>query len=189
MLEMFSSIRVGSSMKTLHTFGCPVFALHHALAGGKSIPQWYPGSHIGLYLRPSPLHACNMHLVLSLTTGLVSPQFHCRFNNFFETCNYEVLDMDISSTWQRLAGLKRANVDPWIQPDQRLLSHAPISKMDYTYELQLPMAKILPSEPQDEQSVSLELFDDGGVNGIKPRSNVEQPSQESRLNPRRDSQP
>jgi hypothetical protein len=39
-LEMFSSIRVGSSMKTLHTFGCPVLALHHALAGGKSIPQW-----------------------------------------------------------------------------------------------------------------------------------------------------
>jgi hypothetical protein len=34
-LEMFSSIQVGSSMKTLHTFGDPVFALHHALMGGK----------------------------------------------------------------------------------------------------------------------------------------------------------
>jgi hypothetical protein len=60
---------------------------------------------------------------------------------------------------------------------------------DNTSESQLPMAEILPSEPQDKQSVSLELFDDGGVDGIKLRSNVEQPSQESRLNPRRDSQP
>ncbi len=90
-----------------------------------------------LYLGPSPLHARNVHLVLSLTTGLVSPQFHCCFDNFFETCKYGVSDMGISSTWQRLAGFKRANGDPWIQPDQRLLSHAPISKMGNTSKSQL----------------------------------------------------
>ncbi len=127
------------------------------------------------------MHACNVHLVLSfLTTGLVSPQFHCRFNNFFETCNkYGVSDMGISSTWQCLAGFKRANGDPWIQPDQRLLSRAPISKMGNTSESQLPTAKFLPSKPQDERCVSSELLDDGYVNGTKPRYNMEQPSQES----------
>jgi hypothetical protein len=164
---MFSSIQVGSSMKTLHSFGCPVFALHHALAGGKSIPRWDPRSCNGLYLGPSPLHACNVHLVLSLTTGLVSPQFHCRFDNFFGTCKYGVSDMGISSTWQHLAGFKRANGDPWIQPDQRLLSRAPISKMGNTSKSQLPTAEFLPSKPQDEQSVSSEFFDDGDVNGTK----------------------
>jgi hypothetical protein len=97
--------------------------------------------------------------------------------------------MGVSSTWQRLAGFKHANGDPWIQPDQRLLSHAPISKMGNTSESQLPMAKILPSKPQDEQSVSSEFFDNGDVDGIEPWSNGEQPSQESRINPRRDSQP
>ncbi len=130
-----------------------------------------------------------MHLVLSLTTGLVSLQFHCRFDNFFETCKYGVSDMGISSTWQQLAGFKHANGDAWIQPDQRILSRTPISKMGNTSESQLPTAKILPSKPHDEQSVSSAFFDDGDVDGIKPRSNVEQPFQESRINPRRDSLP
>jgi hypothetical protein len=97
--------------------------------------------------------------------------------------------MGISSTWQHLAGLKRANGDPLIQPDQRLLSRAPISKMGNTSKSQLPTAENLPSKPQDEQSVSSEFFDDGDVDGIKPQTNVEQPSQESRMNPKRDSQP
>jgi hypothetical protein len=176
-------------MKTLHTFGCPVFALQNALTGGKSIPQWDPSSRIGLYLGPSPLHACNMHLVLSLTTCLVSLQFHCCFDNFFETCKDGVSNMSISSTWQHLARLKHASGDPWIQLDQILLSHAPISKMDNTYKSQLPTAKILPSNPPDKKSVSSELLEYGGVDGIEPQSNLEQPSQESRLNPRRDSQP
>jgi hypothetical protein len=37
-LELFSSIRVGSNMKHVHTFGCPVSALQNALASGKSLP-------------------------------------------------------------------------------------------------------------------------------------------------------
>jgi hypothetical protein len=156
---------------------------------GKSIPRWDPRSRIRLYLGPSPLHARNVHLVLSLITGLVSPQFHCHFDNFFETCTYGVSDMGISSTWQHLAGFKRANGDPWIQPDQRLLSCAPISKMGNTSKSQLPTAKFLPSKPQHEQSVSSEFFNDEDVDGTKPWSNVEQPSQESRIKPRRDSQP
>jgi hypothetical protein len=61
--------------------------------------------------------------------------------------------------------------------------------MDNTSESQLPTAKILPSKSKDEQSVSSEFFDDGEIDGIKPWSNVEQQSQESRINPRRDSQP
>ncbi len=97
--------------------------------------------------------------------------------------------MGIPSTWQCLAGLKHANGDPWIQPDQRLLSRAPISKMDNTSKSQLPMTKILPSEPQDEQSVSLEFFEDGNIDDLEPQFNVEQPYQELRLNPRWDSQP
>ncbi len=97
--------------------------------------------------------------------------------------------MGISSTWQHLAGLKFANGDPWIQHDQRLPSGTPISDMGNTSKSLLPTNEILSSKPQDEQSVSLEFFDDGGVDCIKPRSNLEQQSQESRLNPRRDSQP
>ncbi len=151
-LEMFSSIWDGSSMKTLHTFRCPVLALHHAFAGSKSIPQWDPRVRIRLNLGPSPMHAHNVHLVLSLTTGLVSPQFHCCFDEFYETCKCGVSDMGISSMWQCLAGLEHANGDPWIQSDQRLLSCAPISKTDNSTKSQLPTSNIsfLPSELHEE---------------------------------------
>ncbi|KAL7475008.1 LOW QUALITY PROTEIN: hypothetical protein ACHAW6_000943, partial [Cyclotella cf. meneghiniana] len=52
--------------------------------GGK-IPKWSPRSSLGLNLGPSPQHARNVNLVLNLDTGLVSLQFHCRYNDFFET--------------------------------------------------------------------------------------------------------
>jgi hypothetical protein len=72
-LELFSSICVGSNMKHVHTFGCPVFALQNALASGKSLPRWSPCTCIGLNLRPSPMHARNVNLVLDLTTRCISP--------------------------------------------------------------------------------------------------------------------
>ncbi len=38
-LELFSSIQVGSNIKHVHTFACPVFALQNALASGKLLPR------------------------------------------------------------------------------------------------------------------------------------------------------
>ena len=113
-LELFSGIKAGSNMKNMHTFGCPVFALQNALSAGYSISQWNPRYCIGLNLGPSPLHARNLYLVLSLTTGLVSPQFHCRFNDFAKTCKYGMSEVGTHSTqsmWQYLAGLKHATMN------------------------------------------------------------------------------
>ncbi len=53
-----------------------------------SIPKWSPRAHLGLNLGPSPMHARNVYLVLNLSTGLVSPLFHCCFDDFFETTKY-----------------------------------------------------------------------------------------------------
>ncbi len=104
-MELFSSIQVGSKMAHNHTFACPVFALQNKLAAGNSIPKWSPRARLGLNLGPSPMHARNVYLVLNLSTGLVSPQYHCCFNDFFETTKYGRPDVAISSTWQQLAGL------------------------------------------------------------------------------------
>jgi hypothetical protein len=102
-LALFSSIQVGANMKHVHTFACPVFALQNALAAGNAVPMWSPRAQLGLNLGPSPMHARNIYLVLNLSTGLVSPQYHCRFNNFFETTKYGGPDVSVSSTWQQLA--------------------------------------------------------------------------------------
>ena len=108
-LELFSSIHVGSNMRHVHTFGCPVFALQNALASGKSLPRWSPRACIGLNLGLSPTHARIVYLVLNLNTGCVSPQYHCRFDDFFETTRHGGPDVSGTISWQQLAGLGRAS--------------------------------------------------------------------------------
>jgi hypothetical protein len=107
-LELFSSIPVGSNMKHVHTFGCPVFALQNALASGNQLPRWSPCAHLGLNLGPNPMHARNVYLVLNLITGCISPQYHCRFDNFFETTQLGRPDVSGTICWQQLARLDRA---------------------------------------------------------------------------------
>jgi hypothetical protein len=85
-------------MKHVHTFACPVFALQNALAAGNAVPKWSPKARLGLNLGLSPMHARNFYLVLNLSTGLVSPQYHCRFKDFFETTKYGGPDVSVSST-------------------------------------------------------------------------------------------
>jgi hypothetical protein len=58
------------------------------------------------------MHTRNVYLVLNLSTGLVSPQYHCRFDDFFETTKHGGPDVAISSTWQQLAGFGRATTIP-----------------------------------------------------------------------------
>jgi hypothetical protein len=92
-------------MKHLHAFGCPVFALENNLAAGNSIPHWSPRACLGVNLGTSPLHARNIYLVLNLHMRCASLQYHCRFNNFFETAKHGGPDISVSTTWQQLSGL------------------------------------------------------------------------------------
>ncbi len=92
----------------MHTFGCPVFALQNALASGSQLPRWSPRVHLGLNLGPSPMHAGNIYLVLNLVTGCVSPQYHCRFNDFFEMTRHSASNVSGTICWQQLANLNRA---------------------------------------------------------------------------------
>ncbi len=88
-------------MKTMHTFACPVFALQNALASGNTLPRWSPRARLGLNLGPSPIHARNVYPILNLMTGCVSPQYHCRFDDFFKSTKHG--GPDVSNTiWQKL---------------------------------------------------------------------------------------
>jgi hypothetical protein len=108
-LELFGSIRVGCNMKHMHTFACPVFALDNALASGKSLPRWSPRARLGLSLGPSPIHSRNVYLVLNLITGCVSPQYHCRFDDFFESVRFQSPELSVPTTWRSLLRLTQSN--------------------------------------------------------------------------------
>ena len=88
-------------MKHNQTFGCSVFALKNALAAGGKLPKSSPRARLGLN------HSQNVNFVSNLSTGLVSPQFHSKFDDFFETIRHSAPDFVNSAQWCFLTGLKR----------------------------------------------------------------------------------
>ena len=55
--------------------------MHEALQAGCKAWKWADRSHMGIYLGLSPQHVHSVGLILSLKTGLVSPQFHLLFDD------------------------------------------------------------------------------------------------------------
>jgi hypothetical protein len=92
-------------MKHHHAFGCPVFALENDLAAESPIPHWSSRVRLGVKLGSSPSHARNVYLVLNLHTGCVSPQYHCRFDNFSATVRHGGPDVSVPPAWQQLSGI------------------------------------------------------------------------------------
>jgi hypothetical protein len=83
--EIFTGTKHRNKLSDFHSFGCPIFVLDPTLQQGHKIPRWRPHSRIGIYLGFSPEHASSVPLVLSITSGLVSPQFHVVYDDYFTT--------------------------------------------------------------------------------------------------------
>jgi hypothetical protein len=83
--EVFIGIKGCNRLQDFHPFSCPVFALDPSLQQGHKIPHWKPCSRVGVYLGLSLAHATSVPLVLSTLSGLISPQFHVVFDDYFTT--------------------------------------------------------------------------------------------------------
>eukprot|EP00978_Attheya_sp_CCMP212_P015453 scaffold39891_cov70-Attheya_sp.AAC.1 len=105
-IEAFTGTQSPMKIRLQHTFGFPTYALNSKLQGGKSIPKWQERARVGIYLGLSPQHSRSVALVLSLSTGLVSPQFHVEFDDLFETVGKRAGNPVTVSKWQILSGLK-----------------------------------------------------------------------------------
>ncbi|KAL7465925.1 hypothetical protein ACHAXS_006230 [Conticribra weissflogii] len=68
-----------------HVWGCPVFVLDPSLQDGKKIPKWNKRSRLGQFLGYSDQHSSLIANVRHLRTGFVSPQYHCVFDDLFQT--------------------------------------------------------------------------------------------------------
>jgi len=82
---MFTGVPVAPNARHCHTFGCPAYVLDRRMQARMKMPKWAERSRVGVYLGPSWAHAKSVRLVLSLTTGLVSPQFHVKYDDTFES--------------------------------------------------------------------------------------------------------
>jgi hypothetical protein len=86
--------------------------------------------------------------VLNLSTGLVSPQYHCQFDDFFETTKHLGPDVPVSSTWQQLAGLNC--VEESLSPNQTSTLHS------HT-QVETPSDTSVPLEHLDNSTENQEL--------------------------------
>ncbi len=74
-----------SALINAHPWGCPVYVLQPRLQDGGKLPKWEPRSRRGQYVGASPLHASTVGLIRNLNTHRISPQFHCVYDNGFDT--------------------------------------------------------------------------------------------------------
>ena len=97
-ISLFACTMIKPNVQHFHTFRCPIYVLQAPLQNQNPFPKWNECLQAGIFLCHSPHHAASVPLVLSTQTGLVSPQFHCVFNNTFNTIKNEKQD---TSVWQR----------------------------------------------------------------------------------------
>jgi hypothetical protein len=86
-IELFTKTKFHNHhhLQNLHVFGCPVYVLDAKLQDAKKLPKWERRSRRGVYLGFSRQHSNNVHLVLNLETGNISPQYHLVFDDSFST--------------------------------------------------------------------------------------------------------
>ena len=101
-LQIFSGSKVHANPKHFQPFGCPAYVLDNDLQSKKQFHKWKERSRVGIYLGPSPHHGKNVALILDRSTGLVSPQFHIKYDPSFQT----VKDDDFKCEWQIKCGFK-----------------------------------------------------------------------------------
>ena len=169
-IEIFSGGPVNFDITTAHTFGCPAYVLHNDMQAGKKIPKWTSRARVGIYLGFSAQHARTVSLILSLSSGLTSPQFHVRFDDTFTTVRPG--NPQPTSLWQEKAGFtttseEKTKKQRQTKPEKRTPTPAPT----VTEPTQAPEPTDGPGETettQDQQEAILET----GVEDEAPTSPV-----------------
>jgi Reverse transcriptase (RNA-dependent DNA polymerase) len=107
--EVFTSGIVKPEPRLWRPWGCPVYVLDNALQQGKPKAKWQDRSRVGTYIGRSPFHARTVALVLSLTTGRVSPQFHVQYDPSFQTVKASFGGSSPPSLWQSVCGFGKSS--------------------------------------------------------------------------------
>ena len=98
----FSGVETPVNLKVFHPFGSPVYVLANKLQARQLHNKWTDRSRVGIFLQHSPNHSSSVPLVLNTSSGNVSPQFHCLYDDSFDTCRR---DFKFNSIWQEKAKL------------------------------------------------------------------------------------
>ncbi|KAI2502191.1 hypothetical protein MHU86_12243 [Fragilaria crotonensis] len=162
-VELFANSKVTANPKHWKPFGCPVYVLDNHLQSCKPFHKWKQRSKVGVYLGTSPQHhGRTLALVLSLDTGLVSPQFHVAFDPSF----LSVKDIKSKLQWQIKEGfVKQLDM---LRDRSR---GTDVTRRDGSSEKTRSDSKGAPKTLKRKRK-SLEILNEGG--GGDPRTRAEQ---------------
>ena len=184
-LSLFSRSSEPPRLETLHPLGCPACVLENALQQGNKIRKWENRSRIGMYLGPSPTHARSVHLILSIKTGLVSPQFHVKFDSFYEMIKWE--NFRPNSEWQYKARILREKPSNILDLDRDTMSRMLLNKrINYKSSSTIDQGGNRPdpiSDPISENDDNDEQMVTNNHEGDKDSSNLVNHYEEEQGNP------
>jgi hypothetical protein len=139
------------TIQNQHHFGCPTYVLKKELQDHKKIRKWSDRTRIGINLGYSSRHALRVLLILNLQTGLVSPQYHCQYDDLFETTMGTQARSIPTSQWQYKAGFTsdKPDTDEEDEPNTELWDE---QSFEEYYSSQESEKTSPPSDLEDEEN-------------------------------------
>lgn len=107
-INVFSNLKGMLELKYKHPFGCPAYVLDRKMQSGMKGYKWESQARIGVYVGNSEYYANNVSLVLSLSSGMVTPQFHVKHDDNFITLSHHMGNVIPKSQWQSKCGFLEA---------------------------------------------------------------------------------
>jgi hypothetical protein len=108
-IEKFTGVRVRPSMRNEHPFGCPAYVLDGPLQNSMKGKKWSSRARLGVYLGQSQQYSRKVSLILSLNSGLVSPQYHVVHDDEFSTLSKYASNSIPLSQWQIKCGFAESS--------------------------------------------------------------------------------
>ena len=129
-IHMLSTSNVDSNPRHWQPLLFPVDELARTLAVDQTFDKWKEKIIPGIYLGMSPIHARTVALVLSLSTGRVSPQFHVALDPSFTTINGHYGNLIPPRYWKDMCGFIKVKKLLFMHSEQHDPSSAFISPLD-----------------------------------------------------------
>jgi Reverse transcriptase (RNA-dependent DNA polymerase) len=173
--ENFAKTEVRPNLRHHHHFGVPVYVLDNKAQAGFKLNKWAAKARIGIYLGKSPRHSRSIALVLNPQTGHVSPQFHVKFDDVFETVK-GVMD-ELHGRWKVLCGFTSTEMDVNTKFDSKTTNtdrttstrtnhkpaHSPLTNNDFEGEIPSVPPPVPVGEDQDENQEVANPFQPEGA--------------------------
>jgi hypothetical protein len=121
--EQFTGERSKLDQTDMHPLFCPVYVLDRRVQEGTSPPKWTKRTTQKVYVGHLHHYSKSVPMVWDPKTKLVSPQFHVKFNDNFDTVKSPDLNIKQANTMDRLFRTNRYTYDDPFGNDH---THTPI---------------------------------------------------------------